>query len=85
MKTENKILEMSFDFSLKIIALYKRMHEKKEYVLAKHLLTSATGIGANAEEATAARSKRDFIAKMAIASRETWETRFWLRLLKKVS
>lgn len=81
MKTDNKILEMSFDFSLLIINLYKRLVENKEYVLSKQLLRSATSIGANVEEAIAAQSKRDFISKMSIASEEARETRYWLRLL----
>lgn len=83
MKTDNKIQEMSFDFSILIISLYKRLIENKEYVLSKQLLRSATSIGANIEEAIAAQSKRDFIAKMSIASKESRETRYWLRLLNK--
>lgn len=83
MKTENKILEMSFDFSLQIIELYKILLDKREYILSRQLLKSGTSIGANVEEATAAQSKRDFISKMSIASREARETRYWLRLLDK--
>jgi four helix bundle protein len=81
MKTENKILSLTFDFSLQIIALYKALIEQKEFVLSKQLLRSATSIAANVEEATAAQTKRDFIAKMSIASKEARETRYWLRLL----
>lgn len=83
MKTENKILEMSFDFSLQIITLYKRLVDSKEYILSKQLLRSGTSIGANIEEAIAAQSKKDFISKMSIASKEARETRYWLRLLEK--
>ena len=83
MKTENKILDMSFDFSLQIIQLYKGLVEKKEFVLSRQLLKSGTSIGANVEEAMAAQSKKDFISKMAIASKEARETRYWLRLLDK--
>jgi four helix bundle protein len=83
MKTENKILEMSFDFSLQIISLYKLLIESKEFVLSKQLLRSGTSIGANVEEATAAQSKKEFIAKMSIASKEARETRYWLKLLDK--
>ena len=83
MKADNKILEMSFDFSLLVISLYKKLVENKEYVLSKQLLRSATSIGANVEEAIAAQSKRDFISKMSIASKEARETRYWLRLLDK--
>ena len=83
MKSENKILELSFNFSLEIIDLYKILIQKKEFVLSKQLLKSATSIGANVEEANAAQSKKDFIAKMSIASKEARETKYWLRLLDK--
>ena len=83
MKTENKIAEMSFDFSLQIIQLYKILVENKEYILSKQLLRSATSIGANVEEAIAAQSRKDFISKMSIASKEARETKYWLRLLDK--
>ena len=83
MKTENPILEMSFEFSLKIIDLYKKLIDKKEFVISKQLLKSGTSIGANVEEAIAAQSRKDFISKMSIASKEARETRYWLRLLDK--
>jgi four helix bundle protein len=83
MKTENKILELSFDFSLSIIELYKQLIVNKEFVISKQLLRCATSIGANVEEATAAQSRKDFVSKMAIASKEARETRYWLKLLDR--
>jgi four helix bundle protein len=83
MKTENKVLEMSFDFALEIIRLYKLMVQEKEFVLSKQLLKSGTSIGANVEEAIAAQSRKDFISKISIASKEAREARYWLRLLDK--
>ena len=83
MKTENKIQDMSFDFAIQIIGLYKLLTELKEFVLSKQLLRSATSIGANVEEANAAQSKKEFISKMSIASKEARETRYWLHLLDK--
>ena len=85
MKKDNIILDKSFDFALHIIELYKQMTAQHEYVLSKQLLRSATSIGANVEEATAAISKKDFAAKMSIASKEARETRYWLRLIDKTS
>jgi four helix bundle protein len=55
---------------------------EKEYVISKQLLRSATSIGVNVEEADADYSRRDFAAKMSIASKEARETKYWLRLLK---
>ena len=83
MKTENKIQELSFEFAIMIIGLYKTMTEKKEYVLSKQLLRSETSIGANIKEAIVAQSRKDFISKMSIASKEARETRYWIRLLDK--
>lgn len=77
------VQEKSFEFSLTIIKLYKRMIDQKEYVLSKQLLRSGTSIGANIEEATAGISKKDFIAKMSISSKEARETRYWLKLIEK--
>ena len=83
MKAENKILEMSFDFSLQIIDLYKKLISSKEYILSKQLLRSATSIGANIEEAIGGQSDKDFYAKLTIASyKEARETHYWIRLLK---
>ena len=40
-------------------------------------------MGANVEEANAGQTKKDFTTKMAIASKEARETKYWLRLLDK--
>jgi four helix bundle protein len=83
MGTENRILDLSFDFSLSVIELYKSLINHKEFIISKQLLKSGTSIGANVEEANAAQSKKEFIAKMSIASKEARETRYWLRLLDR--
>ncbi|MDR0305292.1 MAG: four helix bundle protein [Chitinispirillales bacterium] len=83
MKKENVIKEKSFAFALKVIALYKVLVERKEYVLSKQLLRSGTSIGANVEESTAAQSTNDFIHKLSIASKEARETKYWLMLLQQ--
>ena len=82
MKKDNKILDMTFAFSLSILELYKLLLDKREFVLSKQLLRAATSIGANVEEANAALTKKEFISKMSIASKEARETKYWLRLLE---
>ena len=78
------IRSRTIEFSVQIIELYKYLQiDKKEYMLGKQLLRSGTSIGANVEEATAAQSKKDFIAKMSISLKEARETNYWLRLLKR--
>jgi len=79
----NPIRDKSFDFALVTIDLFKRLQADREFVISKQLLRSGTSIGANVEEATAAESKRDFIHKMALASKEARESMYWLRLLSK--
>ena len=76
-----KIIDTSFHFSLKVIKLYKILRAEKEYVISRQLLRSATSIGANVHEASAAFSKRDFAYKMSIASKEARETQYWLKIL----
>lgn len=83
MKQDNIIQSKSFQFSLQMIAFYKVLAENKEFVISKQVLRSSTSIGANVEEAIAAQSKKDSIAKMSIASKEARETRYWLRLLNE--
>ena len=78
----NMVKEKAYQFALLIIQLYKELCDKKEFVLSKQLLRSGTSIGANVEEATAAQSKKEFISKMSVASKEARETHYWLRLLK---
>jgi four helix bundle protein len=77
------IHEKSFLFALEVIELFKCLQAEHEYVLSKQLLRSGTSIGANVEEALAGQSRRDFLAKMAVASKEARETRYWLVLLQK--
>lgn len=80
---DNLILDKTYSFSLAIIKLYKYLiKDKKEYVLSKQLLRSGTSIGANVNEAQAAISKKDFVAKMSISSKEARESKYWLMLLK---
>ena len=79
----NPIRQKSFAFALVIIDLYKRLQADREYVVSKQLLRSGTSVGANVEEATAAESRRDFIHKMTLASKEARESMYWLRLLSE--
>lgn len=80
---QNLILSKTFDFSLLIISLFKELQNDREYVISKQVLRSGTSIGANAEEAVAAQSRKDFINKMSISLKEARETHYWLRLLDR--
>jgi four helix bundle protein len=80
---ESIIQRRSFDFALEVIRICRALQEQREYVISKQLMRSGTSIGANVEEATAGQSRRDFLAKMAIACKEARETRYWIRLLQE--
>lgn len=80
---DNVIQKKSFQFAAKIIGLSKQLQSGGEYIISKQLARSGTSIGANVEEALAGQSRKDFVSKMAIASKESRETRYWLRLLQE--
>jgi four helix bundle protein len=80
---ENIIVTKTFDFALSIVNLFVQLKKENEFIISKQILRSATSIGANVEEAIAAQSRKDFIHKMSIASKEARETKYWLRLLDK--
>lgn len=82
-KKGNLIEELSFQFALDAIGLYKILAANKEFIISKQLLRSSTSIGANIEEAQAAQSRRDFLSKISIAAKEARETHYWLRLLNE--
>ncbi|MFT4969823.1 MAG: four helix bundle protein [Chitinophagales bacterium] len=64
----NVILDKTFSFSIKIVELYKELlFRHKVYDLARQILKSGTSIGANAQEAFAGISKKDFRAKFSIS------------------
>ncbi|MDP2780380.1 four helix bundle protein [Devosia sp.] len=76
--------QKSYAFALSIISLYKDLVRQSEFVLSRQMLRAGTSIGANVEEALAGQSRADFLSKMAIASKEARETRYWLRLLRDI-
>ncbi|HEX9960443.1 MAG TPA: four helix bundle protein [Pyrinomonadaceae bacterium] len=72
---ESILREKSYQFALRIVKLYQFIaSEKKEFVLSKQILRSGTSIGANVEEASQAQSKSDFVHKLSIAQKESFET-----------
>ncbi len=79
---QNIIKEKTYDLALRIVILYKDSLRKNEFILSKQLVRSATSIGANTEEAIQAQSKADFIHKFSIAQKESFETHYWIRLLR---
>ena len=83
MMEDSPIRTKSYALALRIVHLcHFLVQEKREYVMSRQLLKSGTSVGANIEEAQQGQSRRDFASKCAIALKEAYETRYWLRLLR---
>ena len=82
---ENKLAELSMEFSVDIINLVKHLKSKHESVISNQIGRSGTSIGANIYEAKYAQGKKDFISKMEIALKEASETGYWLELLHRTN
>ncbi|MBQ7149451.1 MAG: four helix bundle protein [Prevotella sp.] len=73
-------------FSVRIVNLCKFLTEEKhEFNISNQLFRSGTSIGANLAEAESAISKKDFLAKVYIALKESRETKYWLDLLYRTN
>ena len=82
---ENKLADMSMQFSVEIINLVKDLKARRESVISNQIGRSGTSIGANIFEANYAQGKKDFISKLEIALKEANETGYWLELLYRTN
>ncbi len=81
------ILERLEDYAVRAVGLFRYLQgqpDRAGWDLGRQYLRSAASIGANAEEAQDASSKKDFIYKYGIALREARESSFFLRLFIRV-
>ena len=78
---ENKLAELSIDFSVDVINLVKYLKSNHESIISNQIGRSGTSIGANIHEAQYAQGKKDFVSKLEIALKEASETGYWLELL----
>ena len=83
MEKKNEVLDLSFEFALRVIQYCELLEADKKYVIARQLLKAGTSIGANIREAQNAESQTDFVHKLKIAAKEADETMYWLELCQK--
>ena len=77
------IQERAYEFGVRVLKLVRAMpRDIGGMVVGRQVARSGTSIGANAEEAKAAHSKKEFIQKMNIARKEARETFLWLRMIR---
>ncbi|MBK7229523.1 MAG: four helix bundle protein [Ignavibacteriales bacterium] len=83
-KYGNVVLEKSFNFSVRVLKLYRFLLKQDRSLepILKQILRSGTSIGANITEAQNAPSTKDFINKLNISLKEARESEFWLNLFK---
>ena len=81
--SENKLLDLSFEFAVAIVNLVDGVTVPKSSYMTDQLAKAGTSIGANIHEAQYAQSKKDFVAKSEIALKESNETSYWLKRMYK--
>lgn len=77
------IKELSIELTVEITKICDGV--KGRSVFVNQLLRSCSSVGANAHEAKYAQSRLDFINKLEIALKESYETEYWLEILFKVN
>jgi len=69
-------------FALRVIRLFRSLpYRTDSLVLGKQLLRCGTSVAANYRAACRARSKAEFVARIAIVAEEADESVLWLELL----
>ena len=81
--TDNILIDISMDFSVEIVNMCDLI--KGRSALTNQILRSGTSIEANIHEANYAQSRADFISKMQIALKESYETEYWLKLFMRTN
>jgi four helix bundle protein len=80
--TEEELKARTKQFALRIVRLVRALPKNPEgRVIGGQLLRCGTSVGANYRAVCRARSKADFVAKMAIAEEEADEASYWLELI----
>ena len=81
--SKNILREETINFAIEISDICDNIKGCSVYI--NQLLRCSSSIGANLHEAKYAQSKADFISKIEIALKESYETEYWLELLFRKS
>ena len=79
--SENRLLDLCFEFAVAIVNLVDRVTAPKSSYMIDQLARAGTLVGANIHEVQYAQSKKDFVSKLEIALKEYSETSYWLKLM----
>ena len=85
MYKEHDIYERAFQFACRVLKMDQALARDRRVNrnAMSQLVSSASAVGSNLEEARGGQSKADFHAKLRIALKEARESHYWLRLLKE--
>jgi len=73
------------EFAKRIIGLCRRLPENREgRLIGNQIFRSGTSVAANYRAACRARSKAEFVSRLAIVEEEADETLFWLELITEM-
>ena len=75
--------KVSFEFALNMRNICKELQTLKDFNTSSQLERASSSVGANICESTFGASRKDFINKLRIASKEASECAYWMSLLKQ--
>ncbi len=82
---EEQMKKRTKEFAKEIIRLCRKLPDDREgRLIGNQIFRSGTSVAANYRAACRARSKADFISKLAIVEEEADETLFWLELIDEM-
>jgi four helix bundle protein len=83
---ENILKNRTKEFAKEIIRLCRGLPENREgRLVGNQIFRSGTSVAANYRAACRARSKAEFLSRLAIVEEEADETLFWLELMQEMS
>jgi four helix bundle protein len=81
-KRKKDIYDRIYKFVLSVLSILKIIPKTPEnIILIRQVVRSSGSIGANANEADAAETKKEFIHRFTISKKEAKETLYWLSLI----
>ena len=83
-KTGKALLDRTFDFSSRSLKLCNSLGRGSGITVIKNqLLRASTSVGANYRAAKRARSRKDFVSKLAVVEEEADECVYWFSMLEE--
>ena len=79
---ESILYNKSYELTLVLIDVAEELEKKNKQYISNQLYRCCTSISANISEANHAESKRDFVHKLKISSKESQETKYWLSIIR---